>query len=195
MNKGRKMKKLLITIITILAFVGCNPQEGGGNQGQKGQQGMGDPAAIVAQYPVYDLTEEQRQDLAFMWEEEKLARDVYNHFVARYGDQTFSNISRAEQKHMDATGAILDKYSIARGVDPNDIGHFSFPELDNMYFELTQRGEVSLYEAYKVGKDIEVLDIADLKSKIETAHPDAADVFNRLLNGSYKHLEAFESKL
>lgn len=186
------MKKILIGLITVLALFGCNQQE---SKGKQGQQGIGDPGAVVSQYPVYDLSEQQRQDLAFMWEEEKLARDVYNYFVARYGDQTFMNISRAEEKHMNATGALLDKYGIPRGVDANDAGHFSFAELDNMYFELTQRGEVSLYEAYKVGKDIEVLDIEDLKSKIVSAYPDAADVFNRLLNGSYKHLEAFNSKL
>ena len=39
----------------------------------------------VANSEVYDLSEQERSDILFMWEEEKLARDVYVRLYDRWG--------------------------------------------------------------------------------------------------------------
>ena len=55
------------------------------------------------------LSDEEAADLAFMREEEKLARDVYLTFYDTWGIATFSNIASSEQMH---TNAILDRKSV-----------------------------------------------------------------------------------
>ena len=47
-----------------------------------------------------------------MREEEKLARDVYVALGDRWGLRVFENIARAEQRHMDAVVAQLDREGV-----------------------------------------------------------------------------------
>lgn len=49
------------------------------------------------------------KDLAYMCEEERFARDVYTAIAKLYPDATaFTNIAKAEQRHMDAVGSLLE---------------------------------------------------------------------------------------
>lgn len=178
-------------LFVFIGLAGCNSQESGGGSGTKGSQ----VAEIVNQYPVYDLTDQQKVDLQYMWEEEKLARDVYLYLLDIWGVKIFSNISSSEQQHMDAVASLLTKYGIPQNVDGSNRGAYSFEEIRQLYVGLTQQGSLSEREAYLVGKGIEELDIDDLKARLNTAQPDAQEVFSRLLDASYRHLSAFNSKL
>ena len=52
------------------------------------------------------------QLLRFGSEEERMARDLYAAFAARYGDGTpFAWISASEQRHLDAMGTLLTWYA------------------------------------------------------------------------------------
>lgn len=62
-----------------------------------------------------ELSESETAGLLHMREEEKLARDVYTHLGALWGQQTFANISSSEQSHMDEVKLLLDRYSL---IDP-----------------------------------------------------------------------------
>lgn len=141
------------------------------------------------------LTDIEETNLAFMREEEKLARDVYLHLFEKWGTKIFNNISRAEQAHMDSVKIILDAYKLADPA-PVDQGFFTDPNLQELYDQLTTRGNTSLVEALKVGALIEEVDINDLyKSINETTNPAIIQVYTQLLNGSYKHLNAFTGQL
>jgi len=63
---------------------------------------------------------DERSDLLYMREEEKLARDVYLAKDDQWGLRVFRNIARAEQSHMDVILALLDKYEI-----PDPVSHHS----------------------------------------------------------------------
>lgn len=154
-----------------------------------------DAKALVGDYPTYDLSEEEKFDILYMWEEEKMARDVYLASYDLWGHKVFNNISASEQKHMNAVYVLVEKYNIVTTIDPNDRGHFSIPEIQNLYDDLAARSRVSKTEAFVVGKDIEELDIQDLQDSIAVAHPDAAAIYNNLLQGSYRHLDAFNRQL
>jgi hypothetical protein len=58
------------------------------------------------------LTTEQKKQLQYIVEEEKLARDVYNYIVANVTTQKFSNIVKSEQTHMDQVAALLKSYKV-----------------------------------------------------------------------------------
>jgi hypothetical protein len=142
------------------------------------------------------LTESEMQDLVFMREEEKLARDVYDALRLRWGSRVFSNIELSEQTHMDAIKDLLDKYGIPDPAEGMDYGEFANVELQKLYDELVERGSLSLVEAYRVGILIEETDIEDLVEAIDrSVHPDIQRIYRNLLRGSQNHLKAFSSHL
>ena len=141
------------------------------------------------------LTELEVNNLTFMREEEKLAHDVYLYLYEMWGINIFNNIARAEQTHMDSVKVILDTYNID---DPviSEQGSFLVPDLQTLYDGLIEQGSASLVDALSVGVLIEEVDIQDLYQAInETSNPDIIEMYTNLLNGSYKHLNAFVSQL
>lgn len=143
----------------------------------------------------YTLTETEISNLILMREEEKLARDVYLYLAETWNVKIFENIARAEQSHMDSVKVILDTYNIS---DPalSEQGKFADPVLQSLYDDLLNQGSVSLADALAAGALVEEVDIQDLYKTInETDNPDIIDMYTNLLNGSYKHLNAFTDQL
>jgi hypothetical protein len=141
------------------------------------------------------LTDAEINSLTYIREEEKLARDVYLFLGEMWGSRIFTNIAASEQTHMDAIQKLLVKY----GIDDPALGQGEFAnvELQKMYDSLIEQGSVSLSAAFEVGVVIEETDIADLNEAIvvSEAHKDIVKVYNNLLEGSLRHLDAFNSNL
>ncbi len=144
---------------------------------------------------VSSLTQEQIDDLVFMYQEEKMARDVYAALADIWGVSIFSNIQNAEQNHMNAVKTLLVKYGIPVPVIEDTPGVFENSEIQALYDELVAMGEESLTSAYNVGVLIEETDIADLEARMTDAPADILQVYQTLLNGSYNHLNAFNRAL
>jgi hypothetical protein len=142
------------------------------------------------------LTTQEKSDLIFMREEEKLARDVYLTLFEVWGTPVFANIATSEQQHMDAILGLLNTYKLP---DPNAgkmVGEFVNAELQALYDALIARGKQSALEALMVGGVIEETDIEDLVAAMETSRLSNIDkVYQNLLNGSYNHLRAFASNI
>ena len=182
------MKKLSILTLVLTAFLlssnsGCNPDSVA-------------PLADVADDPdVVEISAEENLGLAYMREEEKLARDVYITFYAMYDNKVFNNISKSEQQHMDAVLTLLEKYNIE---DPalEDVGLFTNEILQQLYTDLIAQGSESEIDALLVGATIEDLDIKDLADfTLETDDADIIQVYNSLACGSRNHMRAFISQL
>jgi hypothetical protein len=141
------------------------------------------------------LSDEEEDWLAYMREEEKLARDVYITLYEKWGKRIFKNISISEQRHMDAVKTLLVKYGVADPVTDNTVGVFT-EKFQTLYNDLILAGRVSLIDALKAGVFIEMTDIDDLEKAIaSTTHRDIKKVYTNLMNGSYNHLAAFCSNL
>ncbi len=138
-----------------------------------------------------ELTEEQKNALVFMYQEEKLARDVYTTLSDKWKRKIFVNIKKSEQKHMDSVKILLERYNIPIPVIEDEIGIFEDEELKPLYGELTEQGLKSEVDALKAGITLEEKDIADLEEKLVNAPSDITIVFNNLLKGSQNHLKAF----
>ncbi|HQP30072.1 MAG TPA: DUF2202 domain-containing protein [Deltaproteobacteria bacterium] len=136
-------------------------------------------------------------DLVFMREEEKLARDVYLTLYDKWNMRIFKNISASEQHHMDALKVLLDRYGIADQVAGNGVGQFKNQDLQALYDDLVAQGLVSLIDAMNVGVTIEETDIEDLKTALAVGGlpADVKRVYGNLLNASYSHLDAFNYQL
>jgi len=142
------------------------------------------------------LTQQQAQNLIYLREVEKLARDVYLTMYDTWGATIFSRISMCEQHHTDAVKGLLDKYGVPDPVGHNGVGVFADPALQDLYNDLISQGSVSLHEALEVGVIIEVLDIDDIEGMLPVfTQQDVLNVLTNLLAGSYHHLAAFTNAL
>ena len=138
------------------------------------------------------LNIEEAKTLVFMTEEEKVARDVYRTLYREWNIQVFSNISNAEQRHLNQLLSTLGQYQITNPVTNGTIGVFSNPELKQLYTELLAKGKKSTLDALMVGAYIEELDIKDLQEAIEeSTHADIKQTYENLMRGSRNHLRAF----
>lgn len=141
------------------------------------------------------LTAEEKTTLLYMFEEEKLARDVYLHLNEAYNLMVFDNISASEQKHMDAIQVLLEKYEIPIP-DVTVQGVFSLPDLQDLYDALVEQGDANLVAALKVGATIEDVDIWDLNNAIAaTDKTDLIDTYEMLKCASGNHMQAFTKQL
>jgi len=150
---------------------------------------------------IYTMPYEQPDDaeiaaLAFMREEEKLARDVYLDMFDIWGLQIFANIADSEQTHTDAVLWLSQKYKLADPAEDKLPGEFSDPALQGLYDLLLAQGTASLMDALIVGATIEDLDIFDLHRQLAlTDNQDITVVFENLQKGSRNHLRAFFGNL
>lgn len=142
-----------------------------------------------------DLTDSELASLLKMKEEEKLARDVYSVLYQKWGSKIFSNISAAENNHLNAIVLLLTNYGVT-DVSTGKAGEFVDAEVQTLYNDLIAKATVSIEEAYKTGALIEEMDIKDLiESLSTTTNENVILVFDNLLKGSRNHLRAFNRQL
>ncbi|MDP3267087.1 MAG: DUF2202 domain-containing protein [Sulfuricurvum sp.] len=135
----------------------------------------------------------KKASLLFMYQEEKVARDVYITLGKKYPTATtFSSIQSSEQTHMDTVESLCIKYGVnISNIDETKVGVFVLPELQALYNTLVIQGAVSLLEAQKVGVAIEKKDIIDILAAEVGMPSDVVKKFENLRAGSYNHLDAF----
>ncbi len=194
MNRKFSVTFTALALLLVVSF-SLVAQRGPGNR--NGVPANGPCAACEAtSAPVQLLTQVERDWLVFMREEEKLAHDVYMTLYEKWKLSVFSNVSRSEQRHFDAIGTLLSRYSVPDPAAGKAVGEFSSPELQNLYNVVVAAGGVSVEAALQVGVDIEEKEIADLQvAMAATDNKDIDRVYSNLLNGSYNHLDAFESHI
>jgi hypothetical protein len=152
--------------------------------------------SLQSRTAIVPLNDAEKATMMYIREEEKLARDVYIRMYEIWGATIFSNISVSEQRHMDAVLRLLIKYRIPDPAAGQPIGVFTNQELQELYASLVSRGQMSVLDAYWVGKIIEEKDILDLQDAINETHKaDLDQVYGNLLKGSYNHLRAFNSHI
>jgi hypothetical protein len=130
-----------------------------------------------------------------MKDEEKLAGDVYAYNYQKWGNNIFSRISNAEDKHLSAIIILLKNLGSADTII-SEAGSFENSENQALYTDLISKSDVSFEEALKAGLLIEELDIKDLASALEsTTNENVKLVYENLLKGSRNHLRAFNRQL
>jgi len=141
------------------------------------------------------LSEKVTNDMKFMVEEEKVARDAYEYLGETWNLRIFNNIKQSEQRHMEMMESLLEKNKIAYEIS-DERGVFYNKDLQKMYNDLIEKGSKSRRDALEVGKLIEVTDIKDLEEAIKnTSDEYIKQVYSNLLRASQNHLKAFNRQL
>jgi len=179
------MKQIkLLTWIALLGILLIGGTALAGQNGSRTASGQQTLSAIEA------------ENLVFLREEEKLARDVYLYLFDEWGQWIFENIAASEQKHMDAVKNLLDTYNLADPAAGNAAGVFTDPQLQELYNTLISEGSESNWRALHVGVTIEDMDIFDLQDFLDqTNKTDITRVFENLMKGSRNHLRAFVGQM
>lgn len=152
--------------------------------------------AAMSALPPSNLSESEKQGILFMREEEKLARDVYVAMAAKWDIPVFTNISQSETRHMESMLALIERYNLVDPVTDDGSGEFADANLKNLYQVLIKQGNNSLVDALRAGALIEETDIADLQKNMDkTDNADIKQVYENLLQASYRHLRAFTRNL
>ncbi|NPA52169.1 MAG: DUF2202 domain-containing protein [Aquificae bacterium] len=157
--------------------------------------------------PVQDLSAYEVESLIFMWNEEKMAKDLYYALYEEYSNYptalTFKNIAeRSETTHQKVIELLLDKYQLSVDDQPYDPdrdleddyppGEYSIDEVKQLYDNLLAQGQVNIIEALKVGCIVEVVDVEDLNERLALVdNQDIILAFEALRQGSYNHYWAF----
>ncbi len=177
------MKRLSITLIWLIAALFCANLSAAG----PGEQN----------YPqAGDLDSRETSDLLLMREEEKMARDVYIKFDDHWNDKIFRNISRSEQRHMDAMLTMLNYYGLPDPVGDNEIGEFTSQNIATLYGQLLDRGYTSHLEALQTAAYVEEIDIRDLRASISyTDELPLLNSYTNLLAGARNHLRVFVARI
>ena len=165
---------------------------------QAGAQAGAPPAGLAGTVALATtrLTAVQAADLAGMAEEEKVARDLYRAFAARYPSRVWDNIAAAEASHLAAIRTLLARYGVADPTAGRSDGYFASAAFQAMYDRLLATGLSSEVAAFGVGRTVEVDDIARLDAALGRAtQSDVRIVYTNLRRGSTQHLRAFERQL
>jgi hypothetical protein len=151
----------------------------------------------TSSFAVEVLTQTQKDTLLFIYQEEKVARDVYITLGNLYPDQkVFQNIQLSEQEHIDSAQVLCEKYGVdISNVDETDIGVFVVPALQELYDTLVAQGSTSEADSLEVGEYIEITDIDDLEHAEIGMPTDVVEVYENLKAGSYSHLDAFRTAI
>jgi len=166
---------------------------------------------LVNSLPTRALTDAQKETLAYMWNEEKLAKDIYLALNAVHPSPQLYNIaSNAETQHQAAVQSLLKKYNLsvldvlnpassysAETLAEIPAGRYTLPTLQNLYDTLYTMGIASAQASLEVGCMVEVTDVNDLNRDIALVSnlADVKAVFENLRAGSYSHYWAFDAGL
>ncbi|MDD4651294.1 MAG: DUF2202 domain-containing protein [Methanothrix sp.] len=156
-----------------------------------GQTALAEAAGTGSVASAATLSERESNGLLFIWEEEKMARDLYTALYEKQSDPIFSDLAKSEQSHMDQARAIMDEYGLLIP-EKDEQGVFENQTLQKIYNELLARGNASNEDALKAAATFEEISIIDLKKELyATQVEDVKAMYQGLLAGSQKHLRSY----
>ena len=190
------MKKILITssLLSTLLFNGCVAN----NSSQQSSGGYGQATQTTATVTHSANNRAIQQSLAYMYDEERLAKEVYLAIYNRQPVQQLSKIaSKAEGRHIDAVQKLAQRYGVPTPYQ--QAGRYQNSHIQSLYNELYAKGIRSKKDALEVGCMVEVIDVDDLNNYMNEAQrvnaQDVLQTYTFLRKGSYNHYWAFDRGL
>lgn len=147
--------------------------------------------------PTTILSEEQKNMLFFIYEGEKVARDVYITLAKIHkNENTFALMRFSEQRHIDCARDLCDTYGVETSqMNEDNVGKFESLVLQTLYDACTEKGEKSLHDALEVGAFIETAEIEDLEQASIGMPSDVVNVYDNIKKRNIRHLGTFQAAL
>jgi hypothetical protein len=172
--------------------------------------------------PDSNLTQSATDTISYMGNVERLAHDVYLELYNYHIDngngaikQLYNIATKSETTHIETVQALINKYDLNytsftnidlpelsykdTTVDDMSMGTYDIQAVQDLHDSLIAKGEQSPQDALEVGCMVEVTDINDLTTDIQTATDsnanDVVTAFEFLRDGSYSHYWSFDKGL
>ncbi len=215
-----KVSLSFIAIGIILGGCGSSGSSSSGT-GTTTQNSFASISDMIQTTPKSTLDQETKNTLSYMGNEERLAHDVYlnlyNYHVANgVSLQQLLNIgANSETQHIQTVQLLVQKYITSpdefsnvdmdelnyrdRDIGSMEMGKYDISHIQALYDTLYAKGVKSAQDALEVGCMVEVTDINDLTTEIQTAQnsgaSDIVQAFEFMRNGSYNHYWSFDTGL
>lgn len=156
-----------------------------------------DNFSYLKSLPKEALSEEEKQSLVQMREEEVLTHDLYHALYDSWKIRVFSNIADNESRQNSAIKTLLDKYNIPDPAAKNPAGQYTNKSLQARYDKLKKEGSRSYEDALSMGAQREEADIKEIKTYLEGVvnNQDIYVAFSNLRRASENHLRVFTNQL
>ena len=143
------------------------------------------------------LSEDQKEMLFFIYQEEKVARDLYITLAEIYRNENiFVSTKISEQRHVDSARRLCNQYGVKTShVDEDTVGKFELEVLQTLYDACKETGKRSLHDALEISEFIEVTNMDDLEQASVGMPSDVVSVYQDLKESSLNHLDAFQAAL
>lgn len=185
MKTHKKVPAIILTTLAVALTTACT----------NASETKATVVEATTQTQVSQLPTEVVEGLKLMYEEEKLASDVYKTLYDKWKTPAFSNIYNTELRHQQAVKELINTYGIAVD-DKLPIGEFDDEHLQQAYDDLIKKGMQSEENALIVGAYVEELDIQDLNRLLKHDNPaDIASTYEWLNMGSRNHLRGFVNSM
>lgn len=146
---------------------------------------------IAFTFSSFAITPVEKQALIDLYEEERVAYELYQGFNDQYDLRPFVNISSSELHHRDLMAELLESFGITPPKSPGK-GKFANPELQAIYDQLSTEGKVSVEKALTAAALVEETDIRDLEQVAKASDSkEVKDTCELLIAASENHLRAF----
>lgn len=212
------LKESIVMVLATLSFSACgagSTQSGANTYADNGYTRETTPIVVTdaISSEKNTLSQELKDSITYMYNEEKLAKDVYlNVYAVQPVRQLYNIASKSEVNHEEAVNDLAIKYDLNITFYPdtqapydkdalNTYGDGQYPvvKIQELYDMLYDKGIQSQQDALEVGCMVEVTDIDDLDLYMTQATDsnasDVLTVFDFLRDGSYKHYWAFDKGL
>ncbi|MDF0591259.1 DUF2202 domain-containing protein [Candidatus Methanocrinis natronophilus] len=135
------------------------------------------------------LSAAEVEGMAFILEEERMARDLYLEFYKTTRLAVFHDVAVSEEIHIASILTLMERRGLP--APPEAPGVYADEALQRMYEELLAAAE-SPEAALRAAAQVEEASVHDLSTEIEgTLEPDLISVYGGLMVGSQKHLRTF----
>lgn len=129
-----------------------------------------------------------KDSLFLIVEQKKLAHDVFITLSEHWQKRHLKLLVRVESLHLRAIKRRLKNHDL-NSILGNSTGIFNSSKLQKLYWELVNRGQNSVLDAFHVSAFLKEMDIVNLQSVIDASKNTRITNFSqRLMNNSKKHL-------
>jgi len=143
-----------------------------------------------------DLDVYEAWQVTWMYDQEKLARDLANKFLSRWGDPEFLTTAAAEQRHMDELLAVMNLYGLDPLIQTDTDGEFGDERHSDAFSSLMSRGWQSQRDAYIAAAYLEEWDIQEFTASIaDSGETRLTEVYSWLLAGAREQLRFLVSRV